>query len=220
MKPNTQPRVHSLVRLRDSFGVIPASQTPLWAQQRMSRDFWAVVRRSATVANWCAAGIRGARRSERCAIWVPSALIFEVVTPEDLAKSDRWKDHPRRHLAPAFGALPLVAATLRELVPGLSWGPTGSVGMELATGAICATDSSDLDLILRADYPLTRPLALAIHRVFAPLAVRIDLLIETPLGGVALAEWALHEGPWLVRTEHGPRLTTDPWRRLPEPALS
>ena len=121
-------------------------------------------------------------------------------------------------MVPAIDALPLAATLLRELAPQLAWGPTGSVGLELASGAPWATYSSDLDLMLRADYPVAKSLAQALHRAFAVVAVRLDLLIETPLGGVSLADWALHDGPWLLRTNQGPRLVNDPWGHSPRPS--
>ena len=96
---------------------------------------------------------------------------------------------------------------------GYPWGPGGSVGFEIATGAATATASSDLDLILRQDRPLepnqATDLLAALAQAAAP--ARIDVLLETPLGGVALADLAAMQAEVLVRTPCGPRLLVDPW---------
>ena len=42
-------------------------------------------------------------------------------------------------------------------------------------------------------------------------ACRVDLQLETPLGGVALGEWAGGAARVLVKTAEGPRLVSDPW---------
>ncbi|WP_312444661.1 phosphoribosyl-dephospho-CoA transferase MdcG domain-containing protein, partial [Stutzerimonas kunmingensis] len=39
----------------------------------------------------------------------------------------------------------------------------------------------------------------------------VDLQLETPLGGVALGEWAGGAARVLVKTAEGPRLMSDPW---------
>ena len=41
---------------------------------------------------------------------------------------------------------------------------------------------------------------------------RADTQVETPEGGVALAEW-LRDGKTLLKTSRGPRLVADPWYR-------
>ena len=43
-------------------------------------------------------------------------------------------------------------------------------------------------------------------------ACRVDLQLETPLGGVALREWAGDGARVLVKTADGPRLVGDPWQ--------
>jgi phosphoribosyl-dephospho-CoA transferase len=102
---------------------------------------------------------------------------------------------------------------------GYRWGPGGSVGFEIATGMPTATPSSDLDLILRQECRLEpRPgvpgapatdLLAALTTAAAP--ARIDVLLETPMGGVSLADLAALPTRVLVRTPSGPRISVDPW---------
>jgi phosphoribosyl-dephospho-CoA transferase len=93
------------------------------------------------------------------------------------------------------------------------WGPTGSVGFELASGVPATHVGSDLDLVLDAKVAVARTDALRLHRVLAALPVRIDLQLETPQGALLLAEFVSAEGVTLLRAAHGPRLVSDPWSR-------
>jgi phosphoribosyl-dephospho-CoA transferase len=72
---------------------------------------------------------------------------------------------------------------------------------------------SDLDLILRQDRRLepdrATDLLAALAKAAAP--ARIDVMLETPIGGVPLADLAAMRAQVLVRTPFGPRLSIDPW---------
>jgi phosphoribosyl-dephospho-CoA transferase len=95
------------------------------------------------------------------------------------------------------------------------WGPTGSVGYELATRVPAATSASDLDLLILT--PEKMPDATAIrllselNRHAQNAGVRVDVQLETPAGGVALAELAAGKPHVMVRAAYGPALVTDPW---------
>jgi phosphoribosyl-dephospho-CoA transferase len=91
---------------------------------------------------------------------------------------------------------------------GLPWGPTGSVGFELATAIPTATPQSDLDLLVRVPSGVSATLTLlaALHRQFRSLAARVDCQVETPSGAVALAELVDGASDVMVRTAAGPRL--------------
>jgi len=91
------------------------------------------------------------------------------------------------------------------------WGPAGSVAFELASGCPTATPVSDVDLVLELDAPLDVEAAAALYGELLQLPARADLLLETPRGALALAEYARGRAPLLVRTAEGPRLLHDPW---------
>ena len=197
----SSPRPHDLLRLRGA-RVLPPDAPP-WATAALRVTPWVVVRRARTVGkapvDRIAVGVRGTSRSERYAASVDPDDICEVVEPEDLAHS-----LPRagRELA-VMGALRTVRGILDDT--GVPWGPTGSVGFELATGIPAATTESDLDLLVRVSGGSVSVLA-ALHREFRALVVRIDCQIETPSGAVALAELAGEQSDVMVRTAAGPRL--------------
>jgi phosphoribosyl-dephospho-CoA transferase len=122
------------------------------------------------------------------------------VVPEDLADVDPANG---REVA-ATGALRTVRGLLGEA--GVPWGPTGSVGFELATGSRAASPDSDLDLLIRAPDLTTATLTrlIALHQQFDRL--RVDCQVETRMGAIALAELLSASSDILVKTPLGPRL--------------
>ena len=89
---------------------------------------------------------------------------------------------------------------------GLSWGPVGSVGFELATAFPAANCSSDLDLIIRVSDALVPRLAEKVVEAIEDAGTRVDVLLETAAGAIALAEYVRSGPNLLLRTVNGPRL--------------
>jgi phosphoribosyl-dephospho-CoA transferase len=194
-------RPHDLLRLPGA-RVLPPDAPP-WATAALSVTPWVVVRRARTVGKApmgrIPVGVRGTSRSQRYATSVDPNDVIEVVQPEDLA-----------HVMPGAGReLPVMRAlsAVRQVLDdtGLPWGPTGSVGFELATGIPTATAESDLDLLVRVAGG-SLPVLAALHREFRALVVRVDCQIETHSGAVALAELAAGQSDVMLRTAAGPRL--------------
>jgi phosphoribosyl-dephospho-CoA transferase len=194
------PRPHDMLRLSGA-GVLP-SDAPPWANSALHAAPWVVVRRAAPPMGRIAVGVRGTSRSERYATAVDPDDVRELVAPEDLANVP---PHAGRELA-AMSALHAVRPVLDHT--GLPWGPTGSVGFELATGIPTATAESDLDLLLRVPRGSSAALILlaALDRELRSLAVRVDCQVETPSGAVALGELVGGQSDVMVRTAAGPRL--------------
>jgi phosphoribosyl-dephospho-CoA transferase len=212
MLPDFAAGVHALLRLRSLDDLDWETQRPEWAQAALQRAPWVVVRRAVHPACVWPVGVRGRLRSERCAAWLPDRAVAECVTPQLLAASRAWHRHyqgERRN--PALAVLDELAAIFTAHGHDGRWGPVGSVGFELATAVPSTTPTSDLDLVLQADKALTRSDAVRLHAELSRLPVRMDVLVETPLGAVALAEYAAAPAATLLRTAHGPRLVCDPW---------
>ncbi|GAB98666.1 phosphoribosyl-dephospho-CoA transferase [Gordonia namibiensis NBRC 108229] len=125
--------------------------------------------------------------------------VHTLVTPESLTCSISTRSVAAIHALRL--ARPLLDAT------GLGWGPTGSVGFELATGKPTATPDSDLDLLIRADDLRNElPLLTSLHHQLRALPARVDCLVETASGALALAELADSRTDLLLRTPGGPCL--------------
>jgi phosphoribosyl-dephospho-CoA transferase len=155
--------------------------------------------------------VRGVAHEERFAAFVPVAEITDRLSPEILTYSRHFIDPRRQDEVPALAALGQVAPLLSRR--GYRWGPGGSVAFEMATRLRAATPSSDLDLILRQDRRLQQEAAKDLLEVLAEAAApaRIDVVLETPRGGVSLAELAAMAHQVVVRTPEGARLFPDPW---------
>jgi phosphoribosyl-dephospho-CoA transferase len=193
-------------------GDLPA---PDWVAPALAAAPWVVVRRVPPLApGLVGVGVRGSERHQRWAAWLPLTEARLATPPEAVADLFALRPPSRRLAIPALAAVPLLAAILARL--GLSGGPTGSVGFELVSGQPAANPNSDLDAIVRADSPMPHPLAEALSAEIAGLAVRCDMLMETPHGAVALAEYARTPGAVVLRGPRGPRLVADPW----DPALA
>lgn len=209
---NARWRAHDLLRL---VRLTPVEGEPDWVRPAFARTPFAVVRRAQAASGFVAAGVRGTTRAERFGTWIDVEDIESSISPEALLAA---APSPGRAALAAFVAL----ATLRE-TPGplhdFAWGPTGSAGFELAAQIPTLTESSDLDVLIRMPQPSD---AATIHALAAVLAhaaqragTRVDAQVETPAGGVALAELAQHalgKARVLARACGGARLVADPWQ--------
>ena len=201
-------RPHDLLKLRR---LRLDEGEPSWVGEAFARAPFAVVRRALAAPGFIAVGVRGETRTQRYGAWAASADVETAIAPEALTEVAPSCD---RGALPAFvvlAALCRSAATLNAF----GWGPTGSVGFELATGMPTATSTSDLDLLIRAPARLAREHAVVLLNELKAYAgetrVRIDAQLETPAGGVALMEFASGQPRIMARHSKGPQLVTDPW---------
>lgn len=200
----TLVRPHDLLRVstaRAAEAVVVIDPRHAWVGAALRRAPWVVVRRRAIRDGLVPVGIRGLARSERAAALVALQDVVEHVSPEALAG--------RPHSDEPFAALSRIAS----LLEGRPWGPGGSVGFELATGVGVVSPTSDLDIIVRAAERVDPYEAAALLGRLGEQAapVRIDVVLETPRGGIALADLATSPGRVLVKTNGGPQIYSDPW---------
>jgi phosphoribosyl-dephospho-CoA transferase len=209
--PGRPATTHDLIRIREPLALTAETSAPPWVEPALRRTPWVVVRRGHVRDGLIPVGVRGLARQERFAAVLAVAEIADRLSPEELTESRYVIARRRKDEAPALAALARVAPILASR--GHRWGPGGSVGFEIATGVATATSSSDLDLILRQDHRLGPDEAIDLRAVLAEAAApaRVDVLLETPRGGVSLADLAAMPARLLVRTPDGPRLTADPW---------
>jgi phosphoribosyl-dephospho-CoA transferase len=181
---------------------LPAD-APEWVRQVLAAGQPVVVRRAMVAVDQLAIGVRGSSRDQRYASVMPRAAVRRCVLPEQLV------EHLPVSTLPALQALLALKPYLDDL--GLPWGVTGSVGYQLATDIETVHADSDLDLLLHAPQPLSRRRAEALQRGLEKAACRVDMQLETPLGGVALREWAGSSTRVLLKCATGARLVDDPW---------
>ena len=188
-------------------GVVPA-----WVPASLVRAPWVVVRRALTQDGLIPVGIRGRTRGERFAALLAVDAVTERVSPEYLAAARCWRHVPRARRVGSLRVLDAVDELCTSL--GLAWGPTGSVGFELATGVPSTGVASDLDVVIRAPQPWSLEYAREMADCLNRLPARVDAQLDVPAGAVALDEYA-RGGPVLLRAPDGRGLTRDPWLEAP-----
>jgi phosphoribosyl-dephospho-CoA transferase len=198
-----------MLRLASGAGLRYERSIPAWVSASLIQAHWVVVRRVSTPAGFIPVGVRGRTRGERFAALLAQDDVAAYVTPEDLAAARGWRHLSRARWVGSLRVLDAVDELFASL--DLVWGPTGSVGFELATGVAVAGTASDLDVVVRAPEPWPLENAREIADRLNRLPARVDAQLDVPSGAVTLAEYACG-GRVLLRTPGGPRLTRDPWR--------
>ena len=201
-------KTHTLVRIEGAQALATASESALpdWVAGSLWRAPWVVIRRAPIHAGLLPVGVRGESRQQRFAAWLCPGEALELATPQALAACT-----PTRAVAP-LAVLPHVERIMREHGLARLWGPAGSVGFELASGKPTVTTSSDLDLVIEVAGPaLIASKAVSLWNALAALPVRVDVLLETPRGAVALSEYIRaragdNHPSFVLRTLTGPRL--------------
>lgn len=196
-------RAHDIIRINDISHLSANVPQPDWVYEALKRTPYVVVRRAAVLNERIPVGVRGGSRNERYAAYVPNYAVEEHITPESLANTSLWAEHRRFQQMKALQALPLVGSIFTSL--NMQWGPTGSVGFELACGYHSVHADSDLDVIIRVEKPPSLGVARRLLHMLDQISVRTDVQIETPTGAVALAEYAQGNSSVLIRTKIGPR---------------
>lgn len=181
--------------------------TEPWVAEIWHAGLPVVVRRDVDSNGRVPVGVRGMRREQRAAAWVKREQITRVVAPEQLIE-------PQALLRSPFISQPPVQLALQLAQQSFSWrwGVTGSTAYTLATGIPVIHATSDLDLLIRAPQPLSAEELARWQQQLSGGLCRADTQVETPNGGFALAEW-LRDGRVMLKTNHGPRLVSDPWHR-------
>ena len=198
-------RVHDLLELRADAVVeaeTPSQQAALYAC--LARARVVVVRRVRAEEGWIAVGVRGVGRGERYAGFVRAEDVVAVHAPESVRVEDA------ENLLPTYEALLLLQQRWADAP--FAWGPVGSVGFAIVSGRECVTAASDLDVVVRVE---PRDISLEglslLQSSLEAMACRVDVLLETEAGGMALQEAASGAAKVLLRTADGARLAENPW---------
>lgn len=179
------------------------ANAPAWVKTVIAQGQPVVVRRAITDAKRVAIGIRGAARHERYAASMPIAAITKQLKPEQL--SDALERFPQ-----LMDGLQKIQELLNQ--SHWTWGYTGSVGFELATGINSVSAKSDIDLLIRTAEFLSKNDAQQLLQSLEHTGLKLDVQLQTPNGGVALKEWASTTGKVLLKCDHGAVLVNNPWQ--------
>ncbi len=203
-----EPQVHDLLEIEPDSLCDGCLARPPWVDIVLSECPYVVVRRIKSDAGQVAIGVRGRTRGERWPALCSTDSVRRVIRPEDLLALTHSENEQFR--TPALRAL----LEMQERWAGIpwSWGPGGSVGFEMATGRPVTTDSSDLDLILRAPKRLGRDEARTLWALALGIEAKLDVRVETGECGFSLEEYARSGSKQiLLRCQDGVRTGADPW---------
>ena len=201
---------HDLLRINDfedlEFGEV---EPPAWTRESILLAPWVVVRRVQTPDTVIPVGIRGEDRSQRCAAFIRKDIVQEVKRPFQLRLSKCKSSHERSRHLPALSHL-MVLEEQWEL--DLPWGPSGSVGFELASGEPITTCTSDLDLCIFVENEFSTESARGLLSKARELAPCADISVETLDCAFSLAEFASGKKEILLKAATGPSIGPVPWR--------
>ncbi len=201
-------RVNDLLKINIDEDIIGDFHSSPWVYKALEVAPYVVVRRAPIINNIVPVGIRGNNRSQRQAAKVLFNNSIEIVTPEALATKKKWRTNKHLEETKMLKTLEKVESTLKNY--NLVWGPTGSVGFELASGIETVTCNSDLDIIIRAQNILPINIAEEIIKQLSNLPINIDIQLEIPKGSIALAECTKNNIKIVLRTISGPKLMKNP----------
>ena len=210
-------RAHDLLHISGVVDLVyigsepPERRCPLWVGRSLQEAPFVVVRRANLFDGMIPVGVRGSFRQQRSAAYLAPKSIRNRITPEQLAANRGRLANARTEKIPGLKVLAGIEERLANLP--LAYGPTGSIGFELASGLPTATSTSDLDLLIRAPERLPMQLAQELITVFFGSLCRVDAQLETPRGAISLAEYARGQTPLLLRQNGDPVLVDDPWTK-------
>jgi phosphoribosyl-dephospho-CoA transferase len=208
----SDPQVHDLLRIDPDCLTAGCVAQPSWVRESFITCPWAVVRRAQAPVGQLAVGVRGATRNERWGGFCATSLTSKIVRPAELLVLARPSAPILR--TPAFRVLQQIIESWCDLT--LLWGPTGSVGFELATGRQVTTEASDLDIAIRVPHRIDLEQARSLWHSVTEMQTRVDVRVETPECGFSLEEYACSSSSRssriLLRYPDGSRFGNDPWR--------
>jgi len=200
---------HDLLKIIGWEDLITRTEIPEWVKSSLNSSPFVVVRRAPAPEQQIAVGVRGENRNERFGTFVKKSSVIKHITPEQLVSDQSWKLSNRYKILEVLSVLDEVSALFKTY--DYHWGPTGSVGFELASGNDTATVKSDLDLVIRAPKLIPIKTAKEIVKGLERIVSKIDVQVETPHGAISLVEYSRNNAPIVIRTTNGPLLIKNPW---------
>lgn len=192
-------KVHDILGLKSKQSTCFDIELPQWATEFLEKVPYVVVKRGEEKKGMVPIGIRGVTRQQRFGCYMKQDNILQIYKPSELIEGESncsiWNK-----------AAPSLASIFEPYKDRVAYGPTGSVGFELATGFQATRKSSDLDLLIQTIEPLEIQVATKLLEKLLSINVKIDITLEIPIGYVALEEYCNGQAPYLVKTNKGEQL--------------
>lgn len=198
---------HDLLFLRPQ--TLLPDEAPAWAQDSIKEGLPCVVRRDTFSLEKIPVGFRGTKRSQRYGNFISSQDVLKKFSPEDaveLLLTTELKS-PQLDYLKDFSEF---IQTNENLKNSVRWGISGSFGFSLAVGKQYFRDTSDIDLVVRANNEEEMNCLASLKFWILTPKFQLDIQIQTSKGGFSYKEW-LRTKKVLLKTNTGPLLTDNPW---------
>lgn len=198
---------HDLLFLRPQ--TLLPDEAPVWAQDSIKEGLPCVVRRDSFSLEKIPVGFRGMKRSQRYGSFISSQDVLKKFSPEDaveLLLTTELKS-PQLDYLKDFSEF---IQTNENLKNSVRWGISGSFGFSLAVGKQYFRDTSDIDLVVRANNEEEMNCLASLKSWILTPKFQLDIQIQTSKGGFSYKEW-LRTKKVLLKTNTGPLLTDNPW---------
>jgi len=192
--------VHDIVKFSNIECLEKFVPFPDWVLSTTSSLEYGVVRRMPISNQKVPIGLRGVTRDQRFGTFIKEENIIEIIKPPSLV--DRIEQFQEQHYS---NSLERIREEFNK--HKLLWGPTGSIGFELATSIKVTSTNSDIDLSIYVD-KLEYDFLKEIGDFLNTLNQRIDVQMEVPsLGAVLLQDYLNNSKTgFIVRTNFGPQM--------------
>lgn len=201
-------KVHDIVKWESIDHLEKTTPIPDWVYDAPAAKSFGVVRRMPIMNDMVPIGLRGNTREQRFGTFIHKSRIVEVMTPIELV--DRIEGYTNEIHLPT---LKKIKQAFEQF--NLRWGPTGSVGFELATAISVTTERSDIDVCIYME-EIDRELLIEVGKFLETLERRVDVQVEmASVGAFLLHDFLKHEKlGFVIRTPFGPQLCTTVENRI------
>lgn len=194
--------VYDILGLKSYQSVFFDTALPQWANEFLKKVPYVVVKRGEEKTGMVSIGIRGMMRTQRFGCHMMQDNILKIYKPSELIRCESncgiWNK-----------AAPLLASIFEPYKKRMIFGPTGSVGFELATGYESTTKNSDLDFLIMAKEPLETDVAKELLQKLLKLNIKMDITLGIPIGYIALEEYCNGQAPYMVKSNKGVQLVQE-----------
>ncbi|MFP3918956.1 malonate decarboxylase holo-ACP synthase [Lysinibacillus telephonicus] len=201
-------KVHDIIKFSNVDKLEHFTAVPEWVLNTAAASNYGVVRRMPISNKLIPIGLRGESREQRFGTYIHEENIVEVITPNSLVMCiDEFK---KRIYYPTLKGLRDEFSKLN-----LSWGPTGSIGFEMATNINVTSMKSDIDISLYIE-SIDEELLKEVGRFIKTLDKQIDVQVEIPIIGAFLLNDYIrnYETGFIIRTPFGPQLCSIQDRKI------
>ncbi len=194
--------VFDLLILEKDCPLVTEQKIPAWVYDALQQFPLVVVRRGIGTkgVSLIPIGIRGKQREQRFGCWVKREAVQRAIKPEHI-------------MLPYTGPYAAALQQIKEILHpyAIPWGPTGSVGYQLAAQIQCTHVNSDLDLLLKPCNKVSVQDARIIYAQLRPIKPQVDAVLYTGKGFLVLEEYACQSPPYLMKTQAGAALFDKVW---------